>query len=211
MNTTILDALKWRYATKQFDTSRKVSEDDIAAILEAGNLMPTSYGLQPFRIISITDEALKAKLLAASYGQKHLVENSHLIVVATRTDIDEAMIAEYAARIETTRGLPTGTVDDYKAMMVGDLINRTGEARAQWAAKQAYLALGGMIVEASVRGVDNTAAEGFVPDQYDEILGLSEKNLHATVVIALGYRAESDQSQHYTKVRIAPNDMYIKL
>ncbi|OGG61081.1 hypothetical protein A3C87_02935 [Candidatus Kaiserbacteria bacterium RIFCSPHIGHO2_02_FULL_49_34] len=210
MNTTH-EALAWRYATGSYNTAKKVSDEDINAIVAAGNLMPTAYGLQPFRIITISDEAIKAKLLEASYGQKHLVENSHLVIIATRTDIDEAMITEYAARIETTRGLPAGTVDGYKAMMINDLTNRTEDARTDWAAKQAYLALGGMLIEASVRGIDNHAAEGFLPDVYDEILGLKEKNLKTVVIMGLGYRTEDDDAQHYGKVRVAPNDMHITL
>jgi len=95
--------------------------------------------------------------------------------------------------------------------MINDLTNRSKEAVEAWTAKQAYLALGGMIVEASARGIDNHAAEGFMPDTYDEILELKEKNLHAVVVLALGYRAADDQSQHYPKVRVASDEMIVHI
>lgn len=202
-------ALSWRYATQIFDTTKKVSDVDLQKILTAGNLMPTSFGLQPFRIITISD-TVKAKLFEATWGQKHMVENSNLIVIAIRTDIDVEMIAEYAARIEKTRGMPEGGADRFKAAMVNDLTHRSAEARISWATNQAYIALGGMIAAASLLGVDNHAAEGFIPDQYDAMLGLKEKNLHPVVLLALGYRAESDTWQNFAKVRVASGEMIIK-
>lgn len=210
MHQTITQALSWRYATNEFDTAKKVSDEVLTTILEAGNLMPTAYGLQPFRIIVIENQQTKDALVEHSYGQKHVAENSHLIVLAARTDIDEAMIAEYTARIETTRNLPTGTVDGYKAMMIGDLTNRSDEARLMWAQKQTYLALAGMMAAASMVEVDNHALEGFNPAAFNEVLGLSDMNLTATTLLALGYRSESDQNQHYAKVRLPLETLVIK-
>ena len=211
MHTTLTDALAWRYATNEFDTSKEVSTTDLEAILNAGNLMPTAYGLQPFRFIVIADKALKEKLVEHSYGQKHVADNSHLVVLAARTDIDEAMISEYTARIEATRNLPPGTTDGFKAMMVGSLTGLPPEARLAWAQKQAYIALGGMMAEASLLGVDNHALEGFNPSAYNEVLGLDAHNLSATVLLALGYRSENDASQHYTKVRRTMEDLVVKM
>ncbi len=202
-------ALSWRYALNEFDTTKKVSDADLATILEAGNLMPTAYGLQPFRFVVVHDQSIKDSLVGHSWGQKHVAENSHLIVLAARTDVDEAMIAEYTARIEATRSLPAGTTDGFKGMMVGSLTPLTPEVRLAWAQKQAYIALGGMIAAASALGVDNHALEGFDATKYDEILGLTEQNLHATVLLALGYRTEEDAAQHYPKVRVAKEDMVI--
>ncbi len=203
------EALAWRYATNQFDTEKSVPEVEIASILEAGNLMPTAYGLQPFRFIVISDKATKESLVPHSYGQRHVAENSHLVVIAARTDIDEAMITEYTTRIESTRGLPAGAVDAFKAMMVGDLTNRTPQERLVWAQKQAYIALGGMMAAASLLTVDNHALEGFDPLAYNTVLGLTEKNLHATVLLALGYRSPDDAWQTYKKVRLAPQTLVI--
>jgi nitroreductase / dihydropteridine reductase len=211
MHTTLTDALAWRYATNEFDTSKEVSATDLEAILNAGNLMPTAYGLQPFRFIVITDKALKEKLVAHSYGQKHVADNSHLVVLAARTDIDEAMISEYTARIEATRNLAAGTTDGFKGMMVGALTGLTPEARLVWAQKQAYIALGGMMAEASLLSVDNHALEGFDPSAYNEVLGLDAQNLSATVLLALGYRSENDANQHYTKVRRTMEDLVVKM
>jgi nitroreductase len=210
MNTSLTDALRWRYATNQFDPTKKISETDLDTILESGNLMPTAYGLQPFQFVVVTDQVVKDSLVAHSYGQKHVAENSHLIVIAARTDINEAMINEYMQRIETVRGLPAGTTNGFKEMMAGDLMSRSVEARLLWAQKQTYLALGGMLATASTLGIDNHALEGFSAAGYDEILGLTPQNLTATVLLAVGYRAEDDASQHYAKVRRPIEEIVIK-
>lgn len=210
MQQTLNQALSWRYATNQFDVTKKVSEENLTSILEAGNLMPTAYGLQPFRLIVIADQAVKESLIEHSYGQKHIAENSHLIVLAARTDIDEAMIAEYTARIEAVRNLPVGTTDGFKSMMVGDLTNRSEDARLVWAQKQSYIALGGMMAAASLLEVDNHALEGFNAAAYNEVLGLTALNLTATTLLALGYRDDADASQHYAKVRLTLETLVIK-
>lgn len=210
MHQSLNQALSWRYATNQFDNTKKVSEETLQSILEAANLMPTAYGLQPFRLVVIEDQALKDSLVEHSYGQKHVAENSHLIVLAARTDVDEAMITEYAARIEAIRNLPAGSVDGLKAMMIGDLTNRPDDARLTWAQKQTYLALAGMMAAASLAEVDNHALEGFNPAAFNDVLGLTDMNLTATTLLALGYRAESDQGQHYTKVRLPLETLVIK-
>lgn len=211
MNTqNLVAALASRYATNAFDTEKKVSAEDLSYILEAANLMPTAYGLQPFRMVIVEDQATKEQLVGHAYGQRHVADNSHLIVLAARTDVDEAMIGEYTGRIETTRGLPAGTVDGFKQMMVGSLTPLAPEARLAWAQKQAYIALGGLIAAASEKGIDNHALEGFDPAKFNEILGLDAKNLHATVILALGYRMSDDASQHYKKVRVALDDMAVR-
>jgi nitroreductase len=211
MHQSLNTALSWRYATNQFNQDQKISEADLAAILDAGNLMPTAYGLQPFQFVVVADTQEKELLVEHSYGQRHVADNSHLIVLAARTDVDETMISEYTARIEAIRNLPAGSVDGYKKVMVGDLTSRSEEARIVWAQKQTYLALGGMMAAASMLGIDNHALEGFSPDAYNKVLGLTERNLTATTLLALGYRDHSDPQQHYAKVRRSTDDIVIRL
>ena len=194
-------ALQWRYAVNQFDVTKKISDEDLHTILEAGNLMPTAYGLQPFNFVVVTDQAMKDSLVEHAYGQNHVAQNSHLVVIAARTDVDEAFVTEYTHRIETIRNLPAGSIDGYKAVMVGDIVGRSELERVVWAKRQSFLALGGMMASASLMEIDNHALEGFNPEAFDAALGLKEKNLTATVLLALGYRSETDEWQHYAKVR----------
>lgn len=208
---TTKESLAWRYATQQFDVTKTISEGDLTDILEAGNLSATAYGLQPFSFVVVTDQAKKEALVPVAYNQTHVKDNSVLIVLAARTDINEAYITEYTTRIETIRNLPAGTVDGYKNMMIGDLTNRTPEARLVWAQKQAYIALGTMMVAASEKEIDNHALEGFDPSAFNEILGLDALNLHATVLLALGYRSTEDQTQNYAKVRKQLDDIVVRI
>lgn len=209
--TTIIENLNWRYATKGFDTSKELPAADLAYILEAGRMSASSYGLQPFKMIVVTDEAKKQELMGHAYGQAHVGKNSALIIVAAATNVDEAMIADYIARVEATRGLSEGAVDGFKDMMVGHLTNLPTEARTTWAQKQSYIALGSMMLAAAEKKVDSCPMEGFSVEDFNEVLGLSAHNLTATVIFPVGYRAESDDTQHYAKVRRTAEDMIIRM
>jgi nitroreductase / dihydropteridine reductase len=203
------EALAWRYATKKFDPTKKVSVSDLESILEAGNLAPSAYGLQPFRIIIVENPDLRAKLREASYGQAQVTDAGTLLVLARRTDIDEAYITEYVERTAKIREMEASDLEGYKASMIGDLTNRTLEARNEWAGKQSYIALGTMIAEASMLGVDTGPMEGFDKTKVDEILGLKELSLESVAYLTLGYRDESDAFAHLAKVRLPLEDFVI--
>lgn len=204
-------SLEWRYATKKFDTSKELPAADLEYILESGNLAATSYGLQPFQIVVVTDEAKKKALVPHAYNQAHVGENAALIVLVARTDIDAAFIAQYTNLIEKERGLPTGSVDGYKNSMVGHFTNLAAADRLVWAQKQAYIALGTMMVAAAEREVDNCPMEGFDATMFDQILDLNKLNLHATVILALGYRSTEDETQNYKKVRQTIEDIVVRI
>ncbi len=208
---SIIKNLEWRYATKAFDPHKQVATKDLDYILEAGRLAATSYGLQPFKIVVVTDEAKKQALVGHAWNQAQVGTNSALIVLAARTDVNEAMIAEYATRIEITRGLPTGAVNGYKDMMVGSLTTLTPEQRLIWAQKQCYIALGTMMLAAAERGIDHCPMEGFSPEGFNEVLGLNAYHLHATVILPIGYRSADDATQHYIKVRKDMKDIVVTI
>jgi len=209
--TTIIESLKWRYATQQFDTSKAIPAGDLDTILEAGNLAATAYGLQPFQFVVVEDQAKKDALVEHAYGQTHFAQNSALVILAARTDVDEAYITEYVNRVASTRGMDVTMLDGFKGMMVGDITNRTPEGRLAWAKEMAFIALGTMMATASELRVDNHAMTGFNADKFNEVLGLGEKNLHATVALALGYRSADDAWQNYAKVRKDINDIIVRI
>jgi nitroreductase / dihydropteridine reductase len=206
---SIIENLQWRYATQQFDTSKAIPEADLTAILNAGNLAATAYGLQPFQFVVVNDQATKDSLVPHAYGQTHFAHNSALVIIAARTDLDEAYITEYVERMAAVRGMDVAMLDGFKGMMVGDLTNRTPEARLAFAKEQAFIALGTMMAAASELHIDNHAMTGFDAAKFNETLGLESMNLHATVALALGYRSSDDAWQHYAKVRKDLNDMIV--
>ncbi len=206
---SIIENLQWRYATQQFDTSKEIPEADLSTILNAGNLAATAYGLQPFQFVVVKDQTTKESLVPHAYGQTHFAHNSALVIIAARTDLNEAYITEYIERIAKTRGMETAMLEGYKGMMIGDLTNRTPEARLAFAKEQAFIALGTMMAAASELHIDNHAMTGFDAQKFNETLDLSSMNLHATVALALGYRHNDDAWQHYAKVRKNLDDMII--
>jgi nitroreductase len=209
MNTH--EILQWRYATKQFDTSKELSVEDVDYILEAGNLTATSFGLQPFGIVVVTDTQKKQALKEAAYGQQHVGENGALLVLCARTDVDADFVAEFTARLERIRDLEAGAADSYKNTMVEALAGKTPEETLTWSQKQAYIVLGTMMVAAAEKRVDSCPMEGFDPAKFDEILGLTAHNLHATNLLALGYRSDEDATQHDAKVRRDLTDTVIRI
>ena len=209
MKETILQAFNWRYATKIFDTNKKVSQDDIDTIIESARMAPTAYGLQPFQIIKVQDEALRLSLRTeASFGQAQVTDASDFFVIAARTDVDESYITDYISRIAKTRDMDTTDLEGFKQTMIGDICGRTPEMRLSWASKQAYIALGSMIETAALVGVDACPMEGFVPTKVDEILGLSAHNLTSLAYLAVGYRGEDYMAQA-KKVRFSKEQILL--
>ncbi len=208
---TTKESLEWRYATKKFDTEKELPAADLDYILEAGNLAATSYGLQPVGVVVVTDEAKKKELMAAAYGQEHVGHNGALLVLCARNDVDETFITEYTTRMEQVRGLEAGTVDGFKDMMVGHLTGISEADLLTWAQKQTYIVLGTMMVAAAEKMVDGCPMEGFDPAAFNEILDLGAHNLHATNLLALGYRSAEDETQHYAKVRKDLGDVVVRI
>lgn len=204
-------SLRWRYATKKFDPTKVVSDQLVDALLEATNLSATSYGLQPFKFVVIRNQELQDRLVASSYGQSQVAQASHVIVIATRTDIDPDYVSQYVDMLESERELGSGALDQQKAGMIGALSGMSDESKQQWAAKQAYLALGTLLAACATLEVDACPMEGFVSGEYNELLELSKLNLNATVVIPIGYRAPDDEAQNYKKVRRPLSEMVVRL
>jgi nitroreductase len=210
MEDSVQNALLWRYATKVFIKGKRVENDTLEAIIEAGRMAPTAYGLQPFRIVHIKDAALREQLKAVSFGQAQVGDAGDLFLVARRTDIDAAFVDEYIARIAETRGMPVDALAGFAQMMKGDIVGRDEAGRAMWAGRQAYIALGAMIETAALLQVDACPMEGFMPDKVDEVLGLKELHLASLGYFAVGYRDESDAAASYKKVRVAREHIVVE-
>ena len=208
---SLIESLQWRYATKKFDPDKVVPEDQLEQILVAGNLAPTSYGLQPFRFIAIRNQALQDQLVECSFHQQQVADASHVIVVATRTDLDATYVNRFASHMESVRSLPEGSTNGFSDRMVGIIDRMSASELDHWNAKQAYIALGMMMTAAAVLGIDSCPMEGFVPDRYDEILGLNELQLRSVVALPIGYRADDDDAQHLKKVRWPLSEMVIRM
>lgn len=197
----LINHLKWRYATKKY-TAEKVSDDKIDQILEAINLTASSCGIQPYRVFVISNPEIRAKLGAGSFNGQ-ILNSSHLLVFAAHNEVSTAYIEEYIQMAEKQRNLPEGAMDDLKNNLISYFSSNNTETNAIWASKQAYIGLGTALIAAAELKIDTTPMEGFDAQQFDEVLGLKAKGLHAVVILSLGYRdTENDYLANMSKVRL---------
>lgn len=201
----------WRYATKKFDATKKISSEDLETLKEAIQLSTSSYGLQPYKVFIIENPELRAKIQTFAWGQSQIVDASQLLVFANITNFGETEIDQYIANMAETRGIPVESVKGYADFMKMKITALTEEDRNNWTSKQTYLALGNLLNAAAELKIDVTPMEGFEPENVNEVLGLKELGLNASLLATIGYRHEEDATQHYKKVRKPKNELFINL
>ncbi len=199
---------KWRYATKKFDASKKVSASDLETLKEAIQLSTSSYGLQLYKVFIIENPEVRAQLQPASWGQSQIIEASHLFVFANIVDVQDQHIDAYVQNFANTRALTVEDLKGYSDFMKSKIVPLPVEQKAVWTSKQTYLALGNLLNAAAELKIDVTPMEGFEPEKYNEILGLNALGLNASLVAAVGYRHEEDTTQHYAKVRKPKQELF---
>jgi nitroreductase / dihydropteridine reductase len=180
-------------------------------ILEITNLSATSYGLQPYTAVVISNEEIKEKLVEYSYNQTNVADSSHLIVFAARTDIDEDYIDNFVGLTAEARSTDIENLNGFRNMLIKSFSSKTDEALFNWASKQIYLALGTFLVACADEGIDSCPIGGFMPEAYDKVLNLKQYSLRSVVLAAIGYRHKDDKYQYFKKVRKPLNEMIIKI
>jgi len=210
MNSFIKNA-QWRYSTKKFDASKKISEEDIETLKEAIQLSASSYGLQPYKVLIIEDLELRKQLQPAAWGQSQIVDASHVIVFANITNIGETEIDSYLHHVSKTRQIAIENLKGYGDFMKSKITALPSENKNIWTSKQTYLALGNLLNAAAEMNIDVTPMEGFDVNQVNDILGLEKLGLNASLIATIGYRHEADDTQHYTKVRKSKEELFINL
>lgn len=207
MNKQIIKALNWRYATKIFDPSKIVSEEDLHTILESARLSPSSIGAEMWKFIVITNKEIREKLRVAGYNQPQITDASHLIVLTYRTDVAENLTKEKIERTAKIQNTSESNLEGLKSFLENSVTQKiqSGDLES-WIRSQVYIPLGMMIETSALIGVDSCPMEGFESDKVDEILGLKEKNLKSVTMLALGYRGDDPASKR-PKVRRDFNDV----
>ena len=207
----IIDALKWRYATKKFDATKKLSQEQFDTVLESLHLSASSYGLQPWKFIVVTNPEIRAKIKAAAWNQTQITDASHLIVLAVQTTVDAAYVDRFVASVSKTRNVPVDALKGYADMMKGSIAGRTLESVVEWSSRQVYIALGTALTAAAVSGIDACPMEGFDPKQVDDILGLAKMGLQSRVLMPVGFRAADDDMAKAPKVRFSKEEVVIEV
>jgi len=208
---TLLENLQWRYATKQYDPTRKVAQEDVDKILEAARLAPTSSGLQQFRVLVITNQELKNKIVPIASDQQIVADCSHLLVFAAWDRYTEERIDSIYDFTTDQRGLPRGRFGSYTDRLKALYLTQSTDQNFVHTARQAYIGFAMAIAQAAELKVDCTPMEGFSPDELDELLDLKPKGLKSVLMLPLGYRdAANDWLVNMKKVRNPKEEFVIE-
>ncbi len=201
--------LNWRYATKAFDTSKKISQADLDELLEALRLAPSSFGLQPWKFIVVSDPKIRSQLREAAWGQKQVTDASHLVVLCVQNTVDEAFTKKYIASMAKTRNVTQESLKGFEDYILNFMKNLPPEQIFEWSKRQVYIALGFLLFACAQKKIDACPMEGFEPDKFDKILGLEKEGLHSLAMCAIGYRNEADEYAHAKKSRFDKKEVFI--
>ena len=206
-----IKALQWRYAVKKFDEKKILPESKVDILKQAFNLTATSYGLQPIRLVVVKNKELQESLKEKAMNQVQLSTASHGLVICIEDNVDKEFILNYFERVKQIRETPDEILDPFKNFLLEDFGNKSNEELAIWAKNQAYLVLGTLLTVCATEEIDACPMEGFLPEAYDELLNLKEKNLKSVLVLPVGYRAKDDIFSSFKKVRRAEEDAIINI
>ncbi|MBF4487295.1 MULTISPECIES: NAD(P)H-dependent oxidoreductase [unclassified Flavobacterium] len=209
--STLLDNLNWRYATKKFDATKKISSADLNTLKEAVRLAASSYGLQPYKVVIVENPEIREQLKAAAYGQTQITDASQIFIFANDLNAGAESVDTYIKNISETRGVPADALAGFADMMKGTIANLSQDAKNIWTAKQTYIALGTLLAAAAELKIDATPMEGFNAAAFNEILGFDKLGLNASVIATVGYRHDEDDTQHYKKVRKSHEELFITI
>jgi nitroreductase len=198
----LVNQLNWRYATKKFDTSRKIPDEVWSALEQSLVLAPSSFGLQPWKFIVVRNPEVRQKLVEHTWGQVQVAEASHLVVLAIKKNVGDVDVDRHITRMTEVQQTPPEALQGLAKMIKGFLVNPPYPLEMDcWSARQVYIALGQYMTSAAMLGIDTCPIEGFVPAKYDEVLGLTEQGYSAVVVCPAGYRDPEDKYAARPKVR----------
>lgn len=207
----IIEKLNWRYATKKFDNSKKLSKVKIDVLKQAFNLIPTSYGLQTMKLVIVGDDETKSKLVNLCYGQEQVENASHVLAICIQASVYEKDVDDYFDTIIKIRNTPEVILSKYRKELKDFINSKTKEQIEEWCINQAYIALGNLMTVCAVEGIDACPMEGFLPEKVDVLLGLETYNLKSVLLLPVGYRAEDDMFADLKKVRKDLSDTILEL
>ncbi len=207
----VLDSLQWRYAVKKFDENKRVSDSKINVLKEAFNLTASSYGLQPAKLIVIQNKDIQAELVPHSWNQKQVVQASHVLVIAVPKEYATEEVGRYFNRVKETRNTPDEIIKPFQEFLTNTVDGQSQDELLAWNKNQAYLAMGNLLTVCALEEIDSCPMEGFIPEKYDEVLGLNKHNLTSVLVLPVGYRADDDFMKDQKKVRRNLEDIIVDI
>ena len=201
MNKQLIEALEWRYACKKFDTDKRISDTDLDTILDSIQLTPSSYGLQPIKVLLIETKELREQIKPIAWNQAQVVDASHLLVFCHYTALSESYVDQHVSLMANTRNLPIEKLQGFGTHVKSSIATMDADHVNQWTGKQTYIALGQVLLSCALLKIDATPMEGFDRKALDELLDLSKDGLSASLLCPIGYRHAEDPYIALKKVR----------
>lgn len=198
---SVLQQLKWRYATKSFDKDRLLSDNQIQTLKEAFNLTATSYGLQTLKLVVVKNKSLRQELVMHAYNQAQVVDASHLLVLCVQNQIDASDVESHFDNLQRIRQTPDEVISPFKSHLTETISQMPEDKKLSWAINQAYIALGNLMTVCAMEEIDSCPMEGFIPEAFDDVLGLNEIGLKSVLLLPVGFRSETDFFSDLKKVR----------
>ena len=202
----LIERLAWRYAVKQFDPDRPIAPETWDAIEQSLMLAPSSFGLQPWRFLVVTDPKIKVQLPAISWNQSQPRDCSHMVVLSARRTLDQDYVEHFIESVSQTRNVPLEGLRGFRNSILNS-VNQSAGQHLEWNARQVYIALGQLMMAAALMGVDSCPMEGIDFQKYDHLFGLEETEYTTVVACALGYRSQSDKYATSPKVRFPKSEI----
>jgi len=197
----VIESLKWRYATKKFDSTKKLNAEELKVLKEAFNLTATSYGLQALKLVIVENKEIRNQLLPHCFKQNQVVDASHLFIICYADEFNGNDVEQYFNRVVAERKTPEKVIKPFKDFLINEFNNKSTEEKHSSFAKQTYIALGNLLTVCALHKIDTCPMEGFIPKKIDEILNLEAENLKSALLLPVGFRAKDDFMAQEKKVR----------
>lgn len=189
------EAMAFRHACKKFDTEKQIPQEQFDSLLEVARMSPSSFGMEPWRMIVVRKPALRKALKSACWNQDQIIECSELVVFTTDNDTVRSG-TPYVRKMFERRGLPQDAVDTYMGVYKNYLepIECDEVLLENWTAKQCYIAMANMMTYAATLKIDTCPIEGFDKESVEAILDI-EYGHSVAVLCAFGYRVNPQSEQ----------------
>ena len=196
MQNNFTKAMDFRHACKVFDDTKKINDEEMHYILEAGRKSPSSFGMEGWKFLVITNEALKEQLRPVCWDQVQVTSCSHLVIVLAAIENVKVESGEVEKRFKR-RDMPQESLDFYMDIYAKHLEKTlsSDENIYHWTSKQTYIALANMMTAAAYIGIDSCPIEGFEKEKVEEILELDTTKWQVSVVVPFGYRLNEQPEQ----------------
>lgn len=207
----MIESLEWRYATKKFDPAKKLDTEQLDYLKEAIRLSVSSYGLQMYNVLIVSDPKTKEILRPMAWDQPQITNCSHLFIFCNPIEYKDEFVDDYIDQVVKEQEVELSTMEDYREFIKKKVGEKSKIELNAWMQRQPYLAIANLIIACAEQRIDACPLEGFEPQLINKQLLLNEKNLNALAIVSVGFRAKDDPAQYRKKIRKSKEELFIDL